>query len=74
MSPTADRVQCPFCFGHPRVKDDGTMYAHDRGARIRKRCPGAGKTKEAAKAAKAAELGLEGQSGQPDSVRPEDIF
>jgi hypothetical protein len=50
------------------------MYAHDRGGRIKKPCPGAGKTKEEAKAAKSAGSTLEGQSGPPDSIRPEDIF
>ncbi len=74
MTPSADRVQCPYCLGHPRVKQDGTMYAHDYGSRVKKLCPGAGKTKEAAKAAKSAGSTLEDQSGPPDSIRPEDIF
>lgn len=77
MSPSAEKVQCPYCLGHPRVKaDDRTMYLHDRGRPgMRKRCPGAGKTKEQAKADKA--LGNHTalpDSGQPDEVRPEDIF
>lgn len=74
MNPTADRVQCPFCLGHPRVKHDGTMYAHDYGARIRKLCPGAGKTKDEAKAAKSAGPPYEAQSDRSDSMGPEDIF
>ncbi len=76
MSPSAEKVQCPFCLGHPRVKQDGTMYAHDYGRPgMRKRCPGAGKTKEQAKADRAAgnrESAV--PSGQPDLVQPEDIF
>lgn len=85
MSPSAEKVQCPFCLGHPRIKSDGTMYAHDRGRPgMRKRCPGAGRTKEQAKAERDAAKS-EGRaptvlSGRPDSldapseVRPEDIF
>lgn len=71
MSPSAEKVQCPFCLGHPRVKKDGTMYQHDRGGRVKKLCPGAGLTKEAAKSAR-----LDGgvTSGRPDSIEPEDIF
>lgn len=50
MSPSADRVQCPFCLGHPRLKNDGTMYSHNRGRPgMLKRCPGSGLTKEQAK-------------------------
>lgn len=83
MSPSAEKVQCPFCLGHPRIKaDDGTMYAHDWGRPgMRKRCPGAGKTKEAAKVAKSAGPPYAVTSGRPDKVeerppevRPEDIF
>lgn len=76
MSPSADRVQCPFCLGHLRVKGDGTMYAHDRGRPgMRKRCPGSGKTKEQAKADRTLQdRGIAIPSGQPDEVRPEDIF
>lgn len=85
MSPSAEKVQCPFCLGHPRIKGDGTMYAHDYGRPgLRKRCPGAGRTKEQAKAEREA-ANTEGRrptvlSGPPDSmkapseVRPEDIF
>lgn len=72
MSPSAEKVQCPFCLGHPRIKQDGTMYAHDRGRPgVRKLCPGAGLTKEAAKSARQAG---EVTSGRPDSIEPEDIF
>lgn len=85
MSPSAEKVQCPFCLGHPRVKNDGTMYAHDWGRPgMRKTCPGAGRTKEGAKAerdaAKSEGRRPEVLSGGPDSmsspseVRPEDIF
>lgn len=76
MTPSAPHVQCPFCLGHPRVKPDGTMYAHDRGRRgMRKRCPGAGKTKEQAKTDKlAGNTESAVPSGQPDSIQPEDIF
>jgi hypothetical protein len=76
VSPSAEKVQCPFCLGHPRVKGDGTMYAHDYGRRgYRKRCPGAGRTKDDAKAAKSAGPPYEVLSGPPDLVtRPEDIF
>lgn len=85
MSPSAERVQCPFCLAHLRVKTDGTMYAHDRGKpRRRKRCPGSGRTKERARAERDA-ANTEGRtptflSGAPDKVdapsevRPEDIF
>jgi hypothetical protein len=57
------------------------MYAHDRGrAGLRKRCPGAGRTKEEAKIAKSGGPPYEVLSGQPEKVevskevRPEDIF
>jgi hypothetical protein len=50
------------------------MYAHDYGARIRKLCPGAGKTKDEAKAAKSAGPPHEAQSDRSDSMGPEDIF
>lgn len=75
MSPSAERVQCPYCFSHPRLKKDGTMYQHDRGVGVRKLCPGAGKTKEDAKADRLA-LDREATdlSGPPDSIQPEDIF
>jgi len=67
------------------IKSDGTMYAHDAGRPgMRKRCPGAGRTKEEAKAEREA-ANSEGRrptvlSGQPErvdapkEVRPEDIF
>lgn len=76
MTPSAAKVQCPWCLGHPRVKEDGTMYLHDWGRPgMRKRCPGAGKTKEQAKADKlAGKRDTAVPSGRPDSVRPEDIF
>ena len=76
MSPSAERVQCPFCLGHPRVKRDGTMYAHDRGRPgMRKRCPGSDLTKEQAKHnRKLADEGAVVPSGQPDQIQPEDIF
>lgn len=81
MSPSAEKVQCPFCLGHPRVKNDGTMYAHDWGRPgMRKRCPGAGRTKDQAKAAKSEGPPYKVLSGGPDlvqgpsEVRPEDIF
>lgn len=76
MSPSAEKVQCPFCFGHVRTKEDGTMYLHDRGRRgMRKRCAGSRKTKDEAKAAKAlGARGVEETSDRPDEVRPEDIF
>lgn len=82
MSPSAEKTQCPFCFGHPRLKKDGTMYDHDWGRPgVRKRCPGALKSKEAAKAAKSAGPPYAVTSGRPDKVegrppevRPEDIF
>ena len=81
MNPSAPKTQCPFCLGHPRVKPDGTMYAHDWGRPgMRKLCPGAGKTKDAAKAAKSAGPPYSVTSGPPDKVdapsevRPEDIF
>jgi hypothetical protein len=85
VSPSADKVQCPFCLGHPRLKNDGTMYDHDWGRPgMRKRCPGAGRTKDGAKAERDAAKS-EGRrpavlSGRPDKVdapsetRPEDIF
>jgi hypothetical protein len=80
VSPSAEKVQCPFCLGHPRIKADGTMYAHDWGRLKRKRCPGAGRTKDAAKVAKSAgppyEV-LSGPAGKVEAspeVRPEDIF
>ena len=82
MNPSAPKVQCPFCFGHPRVKPDGTMYAHDWGRPgLRKRCPGAGRTKDGAKAAKSEGIRTPLPSGAPEKmeatpreVRPEDIF
>jgi len=81
VSPSAARVQCPFCLGHWRIKDDGTMYAHDAGRPgLRKRCPGAGRTKEQAKAAKSGGPPYEVLSGPagkvdaPAEVQPEDIF
>lgn len=75
MSPPAEKVQCPFCLGHPRVKGDGTMYLHDYGRRgMRKRCPGAGRTKEDAKAAKSEGPPYELSSGRQDKIEPEDIF
>lgn len=82
MSPSADKVQCPFCLGHPRVKGDGTMYAHDWGRPgMRKTCPGAGRTKDEAKAAKSEGVRSPLSSGRPEKVkdaapevRPEDIF
>ena len=82
MSPSAEKVQCPFCLGHPRIKDDGTMYAHDYGRPgMKKRCPGAGRTKDAAKAAKSEGIRTPASSGAPEKmkdtpseVRPEDIF
>lgn len=51
------------------------MYQHDRGVGVRKLCPGAGKTKEDAKADRLA-LDREATdlSGPPDSIQPEDIF
>lgn len=85
MSPSAEKVQCPFCLGHPRLKNDGTMYDHDWGRPgMRKRCPGAGRTKDGAKAERDA-ANSEGRrptvlSGRPEKVeapsevRPEDIF
>lgn len=85
MSPSAEKVQCPFCLGHPRVKKDGAMYDHDWGRPgMRKRCPGAGRTKDEAKAEREA-ANSEGRrptvlSGRPEKVeappevRPEDIF
>lgn len=81
MSPSAEKVQCPFCLGHPRLKKDGTMWDHDYGRPgMRKRCPGAGKSKADAKAAKSAGPPYPVTSGRPDKVdapsevRPEDIF
>ena len=79
MNPSAAKVQCPFCLGHPRVKQDGTMYQHDRGARVKTLCPGAGKSKEEAIAARVLEKRqLAGEatieSGRQDPVDPEDIF
>lgn len=81
MSPSAEKVQCPFCLGHPRIKDDGTMYAHDWGrSGMRKRCPGAGRTKDDAKVAKSEGNRTPLPSGGPEKVdapsevRPEDIF
>lgn len=41
---------------------------------MQKRCPGAGRTKEDAKAAKSEGIRTPLPSGQPDSIRPEDIF
>lgn len=85
MSPSAEKVQCPFCMGRRRVKEDGTMHAHDWGRPgMKKRCPGAGRTKEGAKAERLA-ANSEGRapavlSGPPDKVdrpaevNPEDIF
>ena len=72
MSPSAEKVQCPFCMGHPRVKKDGTMYAHDRGRPgVRKLCPGAGKTKEEAKTARlAADRETTVPSGAEERVDP----
>lgn len=75
MSPSAEKVQCPFCFGYRGVKGDGTMYLHDYGRRgMRKRCPGAGRTKEDAKAAKSAGPPYEVLSGRQEIVQPEEIF
>lgn len=81
MSPSAEKVQCPFCLGHPRVKGNGTMYAHDWGRPgMRKRCPGTGRTKDEAKAAKSEGIRTVLASGGPEKVeapsevRPEDIF
>lgn len=85
MSPSAEKVQCPFCLGHPRLKNDGTMYDHDWGRPgMRKRCPGAGRTKDGAKAEREAANREDRRpavlSGRPEKVeappevRPEDIF
>lgn len=85
MSPSAEKVQCPFCLGRRRVKGDGTMHAHDWGrSGMKSRCPGAGRTKEQAKAeqfaAKTERRPPGVTSGPPDKVeipreaRPEDIF
>lgn len=75
MSPSADRVQCPFCFNHIRVKGDGRMYSHDWGRPgMQRTCPGAGRTKEDAKAAKSAGPPYGVLSGRPDSIEPEEIF
>lgn len=82
MSPSAETTQCPFCLGRRRVKSDGTMHAHDWGRPgMKKRCPGSGRTKDEAKAAKSAGPPYEVPSGRPDKVepaapevRPEDIF
>lgn len=81
MSPSAEKVQCPFCLGHPRLKNDGTMYDHDWGRPgVRKRCPGAGRSKDDAKAAKSAGPPYQVPSGGPEKmerapeVQPEDIF
>jgi hypothetical protein len=74
VSPSAEVIQCPFCLGHRRVKQNGRIYLHDRGRRgVMTRCPGSGKTLGEAKAAKALEkLGFE--SGRPDEPQPEDLF
>lgn len=68
-----------------RLKKDGTMWDHDYGRPgMRKRCPGAGRTKDGAKAEREA-ANSEGRrptvlSGPPEKVdapsevRPEDIF
>lgn len=82
MTPSAAKVQCPFCMGHPRLRKDGTMRDHDWGRPgVRKRCPGALRSREDAKAAKSAGPPYEVLSGQPDKVdppaqqtQPEDIF
>lgn len=75
MSPSAEKVQCPFCLGYRRVKGDGTMYFHDWGRRgMLVRCPGAGKTKEQAKTDKGLGISTVLPSGQQDSLQPEDIF
>jgi hypothetical protein len=54
------------------------MYAHDWGRPgMRKRCPGAGRTKDDAKAAKSEGPPYEVLSGRQDKVQtkePEDIF
>lgn len=50
---SGDRIQCPFCLAHVRVKGDGAMYAHDKTSLLVKtRCRGSGKTKEQALAVK----------------------
>jgi hypothetical protein len=62
--------------GHRRLKQDGTFYAHDRGARIKVNCPGSGLTPEEAASQHALEKrqGESVESGRQDSVAPEDIF
>lgn len=76
MSPSADKAQCCFCLGYRRIKQDGTFYAHDRGGRVKTRCPGSGRTREEALRAKSEGVTtvLAQAEYAPKQVEPEDIF
>lgn len=52
MSPSAPRVQCPFCLVRVRLTRDGVFYKHDYVPRRKQRCQGSGKTLEGARFAK----------------------
>lgn len=77
MNPLGTREQCPFCLAHLRLTKEGKLHKHEAG-RVRKRCPGSGKTKAGAAAMKAnmrAGSALRGYDGSEQAEpRPEDIF
>lgn len=68
-----ERVQCPFCMKHVRLRVDGKLVKHQRHGTRRggRRCPGSHRTREDAKALKAT--GAE-PVATATTIEPEDIF